>query len=122
LAQGRASLPEVVEPLEAAIRSASESPSRDELAAAEQRAAEGIKAGIAAREAKEALLIRAVQYEREAPDLLAPLLREASPRWIAEQLGRLLPPEDREAAQMAERALRTAIARSREQGHGIDLF
>jgi hypothetical protein len=51
-AQARASLPEVVEPLEAAIRSASESPSRDELEAAEQHAAEGIKAGIAAREAE----------------------------------------------------------------------
>ena len=89
----------------------------------EQRAAEGIKAGIAAREAKKALLSRAVQYEREAADLLAPLLqREASPQWIADQLGRLLPPEDREAAQMVERVLRAAITRWREQGHGIDLF
>jgi hypothetical protein len=67
------------------------------LGAAEKCAEEGIKAGIAAREAKQARLIRAAQYEREAADLLAPLLREASPQWIAEQLGRLLPPEDREA-------------------------
>jgi hypothetical protein len=73
------------------------------------------------REAKQALLIRAAQYEREAADLLAPL-REASPQWIAEQLGRLLPPEDREAAQMVERVLRAAITRSNEQGYGIDLF
>jgi hypothetical protein len=61
----------------------------------------------AAREAKQALLIRAVQYEREAADLLAPLLlREASPQWIAEQLVRLLPPEDREAAQVVGRVLK----------------
>lgn len=121
-AQARARLPEVVEPLQTAIRSGREFPSRDELGAAEQRAAEGIKAGIAAREAKQALVIRAVQYEQEAADLLAPLLREASPQWIAEQLGRLLPTEDREAAQMVERVLRAAITRSREQAHGIDLF
>jgi hypothetical protein len=122
-AAARARLPEVVEPLQTAIRSGREFPSRDELEAAEQRAAEGIKAGIAAREAKEALLIRAVQCEREAADLLAPLLlREASPQWIAEQLGRLLPPEDREAAQMVECVLRAAITRSPEQGYGIDRF
>jgi hypothetical protein len=121
-AQARARLPEVLEPLQTAIRSGREFPSRDELEAAEQRAAEGIKAGIAAREAKEALLIRAAQYEREAADLLVPLLREASPWWIAERLGRLLPPEDREAVQMVERVLRIAITRSREQAHGIDLF
>ncbi|MFL5381689.1 MAG: relaxase/mobilization nuclease domain-containing protein [Longimicrobiaceae bacterium] len=122
-AAARARLSEVVEPLQTAIRSGREFPSRAELEAAEQRAAEGIKAGIAAREAKRALLIRAAQYERDAADLLGPLLRaEASPQWIAEQLGRLLPPEDREAAQMVERVLRAALTRSREQRYGIDLF
>jgi hypothetical protein len=49
-------------------------------------------------------------------------LREVSPRWIAEQLVRLLPPEDREAAQIVERVLRAAITRSREQARGIDVF
>ena len=122
-APARAHLPEVVEPLLAAVRSGREFPSRAELEAAEKRAEEGIKAGIAAREAKQALLARAAQYEQVAADLLAPLLRAgASPQWTAEQLGRLLPPEDREAAQMVERVLRAAITRSREQGHGIDLF
>ena len=65
-----------------------------------------------------------MQYSTEKPRTCSRpcLLREASPQWIAEQLRRLLPPEDCEAAQMVEHVLRAAITRSREQAHGVDRF
>jgi hypothetical protein len=107
-ARARARLADVVEPLQAAIRSTRESPTSDDLQLAEQRAAEGIKTGIAAREARLPLLLVPEQYEREAADLLRPLLREVPPQLIAQQLARLLPPEDREAAETAVRVLDAA--------------
>jgi hypothetical protein len=120
-APARARLGDVVEPLRAAIRSAREGPTDDELQTAERRAAEGIHAGIAAREARLPLLLLPDQYAGEAADLLRPLLREASPQWIAQQVARLLPPEDREAAEIATRVLTAASKTiSRGPGHGID--
>lgn len=110
-------LPEALAAVQQALRSSREAPSREALAAAQQRAEEGVKTGIAAREAQSSVLGRYVQCEREAAALLRPLLDRSSPEVIAARLARLLPPEDREAAEIAAQVLKLA---SHLRGHGND--
>lgn len=99
-------LPEAVDALQRTLRSSREAPSRDALAAAQNRAEEGVEIGITAREARSSVFQRLVQCEREAADLLRPLIDRSSPERIAAQLAHLLPPEDHEAAEIAARFLK----------------
>jgi len=99
-------LPEAVDALQRTLRSSREAPSRDALAAAQKRAEEGVEIGITAREARSSVFQRLVQCEREAADLLRPLIDRSSPERIAAQLAHLLPPEDHEAAEIAARFLK----------------
>jgi hypothetical protein len=78
-----------------------------------------------ARNARQAMRYP-TQYEHEAAAALRPLLQRVSPEWVARQLTSLLPPEDREAAQMAQRVLSMAgtvtrtLTRERSRDRGID--
>lgn len=100
----------------AGLGSTREAPSRDALAAAQQHAEEGVKIGITAREARSSVFHRYVQCEREAADLLRPMLDRSLPESIAAQLAHLLPPENREAAEIVAQVLKLA-SHLRGRGH-----
>lgn len=63
--------------------------------------------------------------EREAADVMKPLVVEFGAEWVAHQLARLMRPEDSEdgdTVAAVERVLSLAIARPRDLGHGIDAW
>jgi hypothetical protein len=70
--------------------------------------------------------------EREAAALLAPLARDYGVDWVRRELVRLIPPEDREAVEIAVRVVSRAAhglldrghdrSRRRERDRGVDFF
>ena len=120
----RDELPNLLEPLKAAIRSARARPQASEIDAANDAVREASAAEVAALQKRDALP-DSTTHQREAADALGALLREGVPEWwIRQELGRLLPPGDYEAEQLAERVLRRATTHSRgpERERGLDFF
>jgi hypothetical protein len=97
------------------------------VAEARQRARAAQSELDAALEKRRALLIPGIAEQRAA-DRLAPLARAYGVDWVRRELARLIPPEDREAAEIAARILSRAArglldrdrSRGRERGRGID--
>lgn len=79
----------------------------DELNAARKHLAELIEAVRAARAAKDAFS-GAHAPEREITAALRSMLAQAPPWWVRQQLARLVPPDDYEAAGIANRAYQAA--------------
>jgi hypothetical protein len=110
---------DVADDVENAIRAHRARPRKAELEAARQQVE---AAGAALVQVVEASgeLPGPVLLEHRAEAAFRPLLRDGrSVAWLSQQLARLLPPEDREAAAIAEhvlRALERSIARERDQG------
>jgi hypothetical protein len=123
LGLGRRDVEGIIDPLKMAMKSVREQPTQSELDTAIVKAGKAAKVYNDVRDVRRALRYP-IQYEHEAADALRPLLREASPEWIASQLANLLPPDDREAAEMAQRVLKLAViaarTRTRDHGRGID--
>jgi len=125
LGRGRKDVEGIIDPLKIATKSVPNQPTPFQLDTAEAHARDTAKIYNAARKAKDALRYP-TQYEHEAANALRPLLRDASPEWIARQLASLLPSDDREAAQMVERVLGLALTvtrtltRERGRSRGID--
>lgn len=106
---GRKHVESVFIPLENALRSAPDRPTKPELEAARAHLREAVENHRSAREAHDAFRGPTL-CEREAADLLRPVLRELSAEEIAELLATLLPPEDREGAKLVERIINLAIS------------
>jgi hypothetical protein len=123
----RRKVPDAVQPVLKAIRTAPSRPADDVLRAARKRVREATAATDAARDHLRDLPVSAT-CERKAMQAVQPLLRSGVPAaQIAQQLARLLPPEDREAARIAEQVVRRALdsisrGRTRERDRGVDFF
>jgi hypothetical protein len=122
---GRKDVDDIVAQLEKALTSGRARPTPDELKAAEVHAGVSAADHFAARAAMRRLRNHTL-CEHEAADVLRLLIRNVSPEWVAHQLANLLPPEDREAAQMAQRVVKLAVLMTRtftrDRGPGIDFF
>ncbi|WP_420125273.1 relaxase/mobilization nuclease domain-containing protein [Longimicrobium sp.] len=112
----RAKNADVADALEKALRSHRQQPGTAALKTARERASEASGALIRAAEACRNLPAPGV-LEHRAEQAFRPLLRDGrSVAWLSQQLARFLPPDDREAAEIAEKVLRSAIFRiSRER-------
>jgi hypothetical protein len=117
----------VADPLDKAVRSEDARPGAVTVRDAKDRAREARRHLADAREKRRALTSPQT-VEREAAALLAPLAREYGADWVARELTRLIPPEDREAAEIAARIVSRAARglldrnRGRERDRGIDFF
>lgn len=111
LGGGRKDVDGILQPLENAVRSDRQKPSKEELAGAEIRKRETVDAHIAAREARQARRF-AADCKKAAAELLRPLLVEISPEVIAKLLAALMPPDDQEGAQLAVQIVELAVALS----------
>ena len=112
----RAKDEDVADAVEKTLRSRRERPAKAALEAARERAGAASGAVNRAAEACRDLPAPGV-LEHRAAEAFRPLLRDGrSVAWLSQQLARFLPPDDREAAEIAEKVLRTAIFRiSRER-------
>jgi hypothetical protein len=117
---------QVARPLDSAVRSEDARPGAADVAEAKQRARAARSELDAALHKRRALLIPGIAEQRAA-DLLAPLARNYGVDWVRRELARLIPPEDREAAEIAARIVSRAArglldrdrSRGRERGRGI---
>jgi hypothetical protein len=107
---------DVADAVEKTLRSYRQRPAKAVLEAARERARAASGAVIRAAEACRDLPAPGV-LEHRAAEAFRPLLRDGrSVAWLSQQLARFLPPDDREAAEIVEKVLRTAIFRiSRER-------
>jgi hypothetical protein len=118
---------QVARPLDDAVRSEDARPGVADVAEAKQRARAAQTEHDAVLEKRRALRVPVIAEERAA-DHLAPLARAYGADWVRRELARLIPPEDREAAEIAARILSRAAgslldrdrSRGRERGRGID--
>lgn len=117
----------VADPLDKAVRSEDARPGAATERAAKERAREARRVLVDAREKRRAL--RSPQtVEQEAAALLVPLARQYGVDWVTRELVRLIPPEDREAAEIALRIVSRAArefldrSRGRERDRGMDFF
>jgi hypothetical protein len=118
---------QVARPLDSAVRSEDARPGAADVAEAKQRARAAQTEHDAALEKRRALLVPGIA-EKRAADHLAPLARSYGVDWVRRELVRLIPPEDREAAEIAARIVSRAArglldhdrSRGRERGRGID--
>ena len=118
----------VARPLDSAVRSEDARPGATAVAEARQRARAAQSELDAALDKRRALLIPGIAEQRAA-DRLAPLARAYGVDWVRRELARLIPPEDREAAEIAARILSRAAgslldrdrdrSRGRERDRGI---
>jgi hypothetical protein len=121
----------VADPLEKAVRSEEARPGAAAVRDAKERAREARRRLADAREKRRALTSPQT-VEQEAAALLAPLARDYGVDWVRRELTRLIPPEDREAVEIAARVVSRAAhglldrgrdrSRGRERDRGIDFF
>jgi hypothetical protein len=125
--EARRQIPDAVQPVLKAIRATPSRPADNVLRAARKRVREATQATDAARDLLRDLPV-STTCERKAMEAVQPLLRSGVPAaQIAQQLARLLPPEDREAARIAEQVMRRAVdgltrGRTRGRERGRDFF
>ncbi len=93
--------------LDNAVRSEEARPGAVTVRDARHRASAAQRALADAREVRRGLLTPGIAEERAAA-LLAPLARSYGAAWVTRELARLIPPEDREAAEIAARIVSRA--------------
>ncbi|WP_420129170.1 relaxase/mobilization nuclease domain-containing protein [Longimicrobium sp.] len=110
--------------LDKVIRAEDARPGAAAVADAKQRARDAQRELDDARAKRNALRVPGVTEERAA-ELLAPLARSRGVDWVRQELTRLIPPEDREAARIAARILshaaRGLLDRDRSRGRGREI-
>lgn len=108
----------IADVVEKALRSHRARPSEEELTAAKAHK-EAARAALVQTAGAGRDLPAAATLEHRAADAFVPLIRRGrSVAWLSQQLARLLPPEDHEAAAIAQDVLRIAersIARDRDR-------
>jgi hypothetical protein len=103
--------------LDKAVRSEQARPGAVAVVEARHRANTAQRALTDAREVRRGLLTPGIA-EKRAAALLAPLARSYGTAWVTRELARLIPPEDREAAEIAARIVSRATRGLLDRGRG----